>query len=494
VRAVEAERHVVVVGGGIAGLSAAHALLAHRRSGEEPPLRVTLLEAERRLGGQVRSEPIASQRLDVGAESLMTRTPAAIELCRELGIGEELVTPSQSAMLVWARGRLRPLPPGILGGMPQGAWPLLRSGILSPTGVARAALDLLLPASEIDGDCSVAELVRPRLGRQVLDRLIDPLLGTIYAADCEALSAQSAAPQMLHAAGESRSLIRGLRAAAGAQRGSSPGAPPFVSLPGGLGRIVERLVESLDGAELHRGVRAEGLERSADGRYLLRIGGGERLRSDGLVLATPAGQAASVLEELCAPAAARLRAIDYASTVVVTMRYPASAAPRPLEWAGVMVPRSERRLLGALTAMSAKWPHLAVDGEIWLRCSVTRASAVAALELDDAEIVKRLAVELREALGLRGEPLEAHVTRWRRSLPLYEPGHSSRVAEIEAHLRRLPALALAGAAYKGIGVPQCIQQGREAAQRVLSELADPARRSQDPHPAGALAGTTTGGQ
>jgi oxygen-dependent protoporphyrinogen oxidase len=304
-------------------------------------------------------------------------------------------------------------------------------------------------------------------------------------------------------------LIRGLRAAAGAQRGSPAngrpsgdagkrgqptGAPPFVSLPGGLGRIVERLVESLDGAELRRGARAEKLERSADGRYLLSVGGGEQLLMDGLVLATPAGQAAGVLDELCAPAAAQLRTIDYASTVVVTMRYPASAASRPPEWAGVMVPRSERRLLGALTAMSAKWPHLAADGEIWLRCSVTRASAVAALELEDAEIVERLAVELREALGLRGEPLEAHVTRWRRSLPLYEPGHSSRVAEIDAQLRRLPALALAGAAYKGIGVPQCIQQGREAAQRVLSELQDSARCSQDPHPAGALAGTTTGGQ
>lgn len=508
-RAVEAERHVVVVGGGIAGLAAAHALLMRGRSSEGPAPRVTLIEAEQRLGGQVRSEPIASHRLDVGAESLMTRTPAAIELCRELGLEEELVAPSQSAMFVWARGRLRPLPPGILGGMPQGTWPLLRSGILSPAGVARAALDLLLPASRIDGDCSVAELVRPRLGSQVLDRLIDPLLGTIYAADCEALSAQSTAPQILKAAGESRSLIRGLRAAAGAQRGSPAagrpsqdagkrgrpgGAPPFVSLPGGLGRIVERLVESLDGAELRRGVRAERLQRSADGRYLLRVSGGEQLLSDGVVLATPAGQTASVLDELCAPAAAGLRAIDYASTVVVTMRYPASAAQRPLEWAGMMVPRSERRLLGALTAMSAKWPHLAADGEIWLRCSVTRRSAVAALELEDAEIVGRLAAELREALGLRGGPLEAHVTRWRRSLPLYQPGHSSRVTEIEAHLRPLPALALAGAAYKGIGVPQCIQQGREAAQRVLSELQDPARRSQDPDPAGALAGTTTGGK
>jgi protoporphyrinogen/coproporphyrinogen III oxidase len=509
VRGVAAERHVVVVGGGIAGLAAAHALLTQGRTGEGPPPRITLLEAEQRLGGQVRSEPIASRLLDVGAESLMTRTPAAIELCRELGLEQELVAPRQSAMFIWARGRLRPLPPGILGGMPQGTWPLLRSGILSPAGVARAALDLLLPASEIDEDCSVAELVRPRLGSQVLDRLIDPLLGTIYAADCESLSAQSTAPQILKAAGESRSLIRGLRIAAGAQRGSPAGGrrdegagkrgqpsggPPFVSLPGGLGRIVERLVESLDAAELRRGVRADRLERSADGRYLLSVSGGERLLCDGLVLATPAGQTASVLDELCAPAAARLRTIDYASTVIVTMRYPGSATPRPLEWAGMMVPRSERRLLGALTAMSAKWPHLAADGEIWLRCSVTRKSAVAALELEDAEIVGRLAAELREALGLRGEPLQAHVTRWRRSLPLYEPGHSRRVAEIEAHLRRLPALVLAGAAYKGIGVPQCIQQGREAAQRVLSELQDPAGRSQDPHSAGALAGTTTGGQ
>ncbi len=468
-------RHVAVVGGGIAGLAAAHALLADERSGEAPPLTVTVLEAQQRLGGQVRSERIGEQRLDVGAESLLTRSPAALELCRELGLQAELIAPAQTAMCVWSRGRLRALPPGLLNGMPDGVAPLLRSRILSPVGVGRAALDLLLPPLRIDGDLAVSEIVGRRLGGQALDRLVDPLLGTIYAADCESLSAQASAPQIYRAAREHRSLVRGLRAA-GARSGPRPTAapPPFVSVQGGLERIVERLAHSLSDAEadVRCGAHVTTLTRSLGGRYELGVSGGERLAVDGVVIAAPADQAAAMLEYLTPPAAMQLRSIRCASTVIVTMRYPRSAAREPLRWAGMLVPRSENRLLGALTFMSAKWPHLAADGELWLRCSVSRAGARAALQLDDHELVQRLGAELRQALSLTGDPLQAHVMRWQRSLPLYEPGHLGRIAEVEAALDALPGVVLAGAAYRGIGVPQCIQQGRDAAQRVLRALTD----------------------
>ena len=232
--------HVAVLGGGIAGLAAAHALV---RGGSA---RVAVLEADWRFGGKVRSERIAGAVVDVGAESLLARVPAAIELCGELGLEDELVAPGKMATAVWTRGSLRELPGNVLGGLPEGVMPLLRSGILSPLGVARASLDLVLPATQLDCDSSVGELVGDRLGRQALDRLVDPLLGTIYAADSDELSVRATAPQLERLAREHRSLIRGLRAVEPAP----PRGPLFLGLPGGLERIVARLCERLgDDAE-----------------------------------------------------------------------------------------------------------------------------------------------------------------------------------------------------------------------------------------------------
>jgi oxygen-dependent protoporphyrinogen oxidase len=455
--------HIAVVGGGISGLSAAHALLRSGRAN------VTLLEADRRLGGKIRSEPIGDQTVDVGAEALFARVPGAIELCRELGLGEELVGAARTATAVWTRGHLRELPAGIFSGLPDGLKPVLRSGILSPLGLARGALDLVLPASRGDGDRSVGQLVRSRLGRQALDRLVDPLLGTIYATDCDRLSARAAAPQLDALARGHRSLIQGLRAARPTPQ--QPG-PLFVSLPGGLERIVVRLREELHEVDIRCSTPVRLLERAPDGSYQLDIANGKPLRADGVLIAAPHDEAARILSAVSPNAATELEQIGYSSTIVVTMRYSAGAAPEPLSLAGFLVPQSEHRLLGACTCLSAKWPHLTATGEVWLRCSVGRASMPGALKLDDATLVARLAHELKQALGLRAKPLDTHVMRWERSLPRYEPGHLDRVARIEDQLARLPGLELAGAAYRGIGVPQCITQGQAAAERILAAITD----------------------
>lgn len=452
--------HVAVVGGGISGLAAAHTLV---HSGAA---RVTLLEADRRLGGKIRSERIAGAVVDVGAESLLTRVPAAIELCRQLGLEDELVPPSQTATSVWTRGRLRELPGNVLGGLPDGVAPLLRSGIISPLGIARASLDLILPPTRIEADCAVGELVSRRLGREALDRLVDPLLGTIYGADCDRLSLRATAPQLERLARDHRSLIGGLRAA----KPAPASGPLFMSLPGGLERIVTRLREQLQDAELLCGVAVTRLDRAPDGRYRLSGPDCEPLLADGVVIAAPAGQAGRILGARSPAAATLLRAIRYTSTVVVTLRYPAEALSQPLPGAGFLVPQSERRLLGACTWLSAKWPHLAASGETWLRCSVGRRNAARALSSDDATLVGELSAELCEAMGLRGEPAGARVTRWEDALPHYEPGHLERVARIEHELSSLPGVALAGAAYRGMGVPQCIAQGRTAAERTLAAL------------------------
>lgn len=501
--------HIAVIGGGVTGLSAAHTLLRSRsRSDADLPLRsdglpsrsdehlaprVTLVEADGRLGGKIRSEPIASQRIDVGAESLMARAPAAIELCRELGLERELIAAQQTTTAVWTRGGLRELPPGILSGLPDGVGPVLRSRILSPAGLARAALDLLLPRCDWRGDESVGAIVRRRLGSQALDRLIDPLLGTIYAADCDDLSARATAPQIDRLARAHRSLICGLRSV---EPPPSCGGPLFVTLPGGLERIVDRLREPIEAAELRLGARPGPLERTADGRYALSLSDGSELRVDGVLIATPADEAAGMLSMISPLAAMHLRSIHYASTTVVTLRLPHSALPAPLRTAGVLMPAGERRgrraerlgaeqragkqpderrLLGACTSLSTKWPHLAERGEHWLRCSIARAGSATAMRMSDGALVDRIADELQETIGLAGTPLDAHVTRWKRSLPVYRTGHIERVEHIEREIERLSGLELAGAAYRGIGVPQCIAQGRAAAQRLLDEVGDAGR-------------------
>jgi protoporphyrinogen oxidase len=461
---VSSRPHVAVVGGGISGLAAAHTLV------HTGGARVTLLEADRRLGGKIRSERIAGAVVDVGAESLLARVPAAIELCRQLGLEDELVPPNQLRTSIWTRGKLRELPGSPLSGLPDGVTPLLRSGILSPLGIARASLDLVLPAARIDGDCAVGELVARRLGREALDRLVDPLLGTIYGADCDELSLRATAPQLERLARDHRSLIRGLRAT----KPAPASGPLFVSLPGGLERIVTRLCEQLQDAELRCGVAVTQLDRAPDGRYRLSGPDCEPLLADGVVIAAPADQAGRILGAISPAAATLLQAIRYTSTVIVTLRYPAEALPQPLLGAGFLVPQSERRLLGGCTWLSAKWPHLAASGETWLRCSVGRRNAARALNFDDATLVEGLSAELREAMGLRGEPVSAHVTRWERALPHYEPGHIERVGRIEKELSHLPRVAVAGAAYRGMGVPQCIAQGRAAAEQTLAAMNVPA--------------------
>ena len=373
VAALRGERHVAVIGGGVTGLAAAHALLRASRADGEKSLRVTVIEADTRLGGKIRTEEIAGESVDVGAESLMIRGPAAIDLCTELGLDEELVSPLQMTTCLWTRGRARELPAGVLGGMPEGVWPLLRSGILSPGGLGRAALDLVLPASGTSGDRSVADIVGGRFGREAVEQLFDPLLGTIYAAACDSLSTKAILPHFDLAAGEHRSLLRGLRAAgkpptAGAKKPSPPG---FLTLPGGLERIVARLRHSLSDADIRCGVHAGPLLRSVDGRYCLPVSDAKPLLLDGVVIATPAPEAATVLGATCPDAARRLRSIRYSSTVVVTLRCRGDALARPPAFVGLLVPRSERRLLGALTILSAKWEHLARNGELWLRASVS---------------------------------------------------------------------------------------------------------------------------
>lgn len=444
---------VTVVGGGITGLSAAWELA---RGGA----RVTVLEASPRLGGKIVTEEFRGRPVDLGPDAFLARLPDAVQLCQELGLDDELVGVATETASIWMRGRLRPLPGGTVLGAPAGVGALAgmaRSGVVSPAGVARAALDLVLPSSKLGLDPSVGDIVTARFGREIHERLVDPLVGGIHAGPSSELSAEAAAPQLAAGARGERSLLLGLRRLRRTTPSPAAPGPTFVSLVGGLGTLVARLERAL----LDAGVRIE-LGRTVDHVPLPGTGT--------TILTTPAPVTAALVEESSPDAAAELAAVEHASVILAVVSYPLAALPggRPPPGSGFLVPQREGRLMTACSFASSKWPHLAAPDEMVVRVSAGRWGDGRAGALDDAELLSLLHHELTHALGLRREPLAGRVTRWPAAFPQYRPGHLGRVARIEAALARdIPGVLVAGAAFRGVGVPACIAQGRAAARRAL---------------------------
>lgn len=461
------DRHVVIAGGGITGLSAAHHLLA---AGDAAP-HVTLLEADDRLGGKIRTVPVGGRPLDVGAEALLTRQPAALALCRELGLGEDLVAPAAGQAFVWL-DRLRPLPPGLLAGAPDGAGAIVRSGALSPKGLLRAGLDLVLPATPVTQDVSIGELVRRRCGDEVLERLIDPLLGGIHAGRCDALSVRATAPQLAMALADHRSLVRGLRAMA-RNAPAGPGGPPFMTLRGGLRELVDRLAERLEGVDVSLSATVAAIEPASGGRLRVVLADGDELTADDVVLATPAHAAAGILEASCPGLAAQLGAIVYASVATVALAFDPADVQLPAGASGLLVPPSMRRTITASTWSSSKWAHLS-GGPVLVKCAVGADGRDDAVTLDDETMTARVLADLHEAAGIDAVPQEVHITRFPRALPQYRVGHLDRVAQIAAASDAPEGLHLAGAAYRGVGVAACIKDGALAAERIAGRHGTPA--------------------
>lgn len=457
---------LAIVGGGITGLAAAYFLRPSTWHGAPPE--VVLLESSDRLGGKVRTDPFDGIALDAGPDGFLAQKPWAASLCAELGLGDRLVPSAPLPALLWLGERLRPLPAGLALGVPARLGPVARAGILSPAGLARAAADLVLPARDDAGDESLGALVRRRLGAEVLDRLVDPLVGGVYAGRADGLSARSVAPALVEAERRARSLLLGLR---GSAVTASPPRSAFQTLRGGLGRLVAALAAALDGVSVRTGAPVLGIAATPAGRYLLALPDGPE-EFDAVLVALPAFAAATTLRPLCGPAASALEEIPYASVAVVALRYPPVAAPTLPPASGFLVPPREGRLMTACTWSSRKWPHLAPpDGSLIVRCSVGRADDASALDLDDGELVTRVDAELGQALRLRAGPTASRVTRWPRAIPQYAVGHGERLARIVRHLAPFEGLVLAGAAYRGLGLPDCVRQAREAAEAVRASLA-----------------------
>jgi protoporphyrinogen/coproporphyrinogen III oxidase len=462
-------RRVVVVGGGISGLTAAWELTGGAERRRDAPS-VVLLEASPRLGGPLRSDVLAGRTVDMGPDGFLGRRPEAIDLCHELGLADALRPIAAHGASVWARGRLRALPAGHALGIPTRFWPTARAGILGPRGVLGLARDAVLPRPDVRGpigDRAVGPLVARKLGQQVVDVLVDPLIGGIHAGSVDDMSAAATFPPLLAAAQRRGSLMRALRAEVPAP---DPAAPPlFWSLEGGMTSLVQALASCLRarGVDVRLSAPAERLERCGDAWSVWSAG--EAAKADAIVLATPAPVTAALVRDHDVEAAGLLQAIDYSSVVVATFRVKTEDVPLPLHGTGFLVPRQSRHkgreawAVTACTYLDRKWPHLARDEEVLLRASLGRIDDVRPGAWSDREVSDRAWDELGALMGVTGVPTEAVVVRHPDALPQYRIHHLLRTAGVEAAVARLGGVALAGAAYRGVGVPACIASGRAAA-------------------------------
>ena len=459
----------MVVGGGISGLAA-----AHRVGGALPECDVLVLESAPRLGGALRSAEVGGVVVDVGAEALLNRRPEAVRLAREVGLGGDLVHPAATTPHLWSRGRLVPMPRTLMG------VPLdLRSldEVLTRKGVARAALDAVLPPTVLgEDDISVGDLVERRFGAEVVDRLVEPLLGGVYAGHARELSARAAVPQVVALLDRDRSLSRAAASAAAPANGSGA-VPVFAGVVGGVARLVEALAAASI-AEIRTGTTVRELAHRAGGGWRLVVGptrAPEVVEADAVVLATPARPTARLLTDVAPAAAAQLAGIEYASMAVVTLAFPARDFPE-LPGSGFLVPPVDGRAVKASTFSFAKWDWVRAAGArvtdpvVLVRCSLGRHREEQALQRSDEELAEIALTDLADAVGLSVRPVDRHVQRWGGALPQYAVGHLDRVAAVRREVRGHPGLAVCGAAYDGLGVPACIASAEAAAADLVADL------------------------
>ncbi|WP_328354627.1 protoporphyrinogen oxidase [Streptomyces sp. NBC_00445] len=454
---------VVVIGGGVAGLAAAHRLV--RRGA-----RVTVLEASDRVGGKLLPGEIAGARVDFGAESMLARRPEAVALAREVGLADRLQPPATASAAIWTRGALRPMPKGHVMGVPGTASAL--TGVLSDEGLRRIERDADLPRTEVGEDVAVGAYVAERLGREVVDRLVEPLLGGVYAGDAYRISMRSAVPQLFQAARTHHSLTEGVREIQAKAAAAQQTGPVFMGIEGGVGGLPLAVAESVRerGGEIVTGAAVTELRREPSGGW--RVVTGDRvLHADAVIVAVPAPVAADLLRAEAPAAAAELTAVEYASMALVTLAYRRAETALP-EGSGFLVPPVDGRTIKASTFASQKWGWIADRNPdlVVLRTSVGRYGETEILQRADEELVDVSRHDLKAATGLDATPVETRVTRWDDGLPQYPVGHHARVARIREHVAKLPGLAVCGAQYDGVGIPACIASAYAAADQIHGDL------------------------
>ena len=452
---------IVVVGGGISGLAAAHRLI------ELGHTEVTLIEASPRLGGTIQTEYRDGFLIECGPDSFISEKPEALALAKRLGLGSQLIQTNEKyrRSFIVRGGRLRAVPEGFQLLAPSRMWPFLTSDVFSVAGKMRMAADLFLPRKSTNGtqDESLASFVRRRLGQEALERMAQPMVGGIYTADPETLSLRATLPRFLDMERKHRSLILAMLRQSQTQKSGTSGArySLFLSFDRGMQVLVDRLAQIK--ADIRLNTRVESL-RLNNLTWTITTNTGQQFEADAVCLAVPAYIAASLL---LGGLPAKLKQIKYASTATINFGYERSAIKHPLDGFGFVVPFIEKRSLIACTFSSVKFSGRAPDGHVLLRAFAGGALQPDVFALDEAVLAARVEADLRELLGITAKPLFTEIAKWERSMPQYEVGHLDRINEIENEVKTFPGLALAGNAYRGAGIPDCIRSGETAAESIL---------------------------
>ncbi len=468
-------RRVAIIGGGIAGLSAAYYL--HKKSAAEQlgDPQITVLEASHHWGGKISTDriPFGDGQFVVegGPDTFLATKPYATALCQELGLGDRLhgTNADHKNTYVLHGGRLLPLPDGLAMMIPTNIEAMLKTQLVSWFGKARMGLDFLLPARAVDGDESLGAFVSRRLGREAYESLIEPLMSGIYAGDGDRLSLASTFPYLRDLELKYGSLARGALSArrlSSSKQASTPGSrSAFLTPTTGLAEIVEALVADLASNGVEMRLDASVSEVTHGESWRINLESGTSLEVDGLIVATPAYAAAELLAAVDPNLAGALAAIPYASTATVSLAYHLSNVPRPLDGYGYVIPRSEHRRALACTWTSTKFPHRAPGGYALLRVFIGRAGEE--FPWDEPQLLQLARDELQLTMGIQAEPLVSRVYMWEKAMPQYNLGHPDLLRHVDGALQQYPNLALAGNGYRGIGIPDCIHSGELAADRIL---------------------------
>lgn len=451
----------LIIGAGFSGLATAHFLRA--RLG--PDATITVLDSADGIGGKINTVELAGLPVDTGPDAFLARAVELRSLIDDLGLAKSVIEPRTGGSYIWSRGHLRPIPPGAAFGLPEKLWPLLRSRLLSPVGVARAGLDMVLPATRPDDDPSVADLVQPRFGPEVYHRLVEPLLGGVHAGDPARLSANSTVPEIVAMATGHRSLYLSMRSRrTSAPKPTGKRSAPLVSIDGGMQRLVEALVADIGPDNLHTGVRVESLERKSDGWRMVCQGQG--FTADSVVLAVPSYVAADLLQPLSGDLAADLRAIPYVGVANATLAFHKRDVPALPPGTGFLVPPVEGRFIVGCTWLTNKWPHLVNDDVVLIKSMVGRYGDDRWQSMTDAQIVDGIRNDLSDMLGIDTQPFDTLLQRWPRAMPQYVVGHAARLDQIDKGVDELGRLHLTGAAYRGSGLAGCATQAAATADRI----------------------------
>lgn len=472
-------KRVVIIGAGIAGLSAAYSLIEHGAAQAGLDLEIIIIEKRASIGGNIRTERAGGYLIEGGPDCFLSEKPWAMELCKRIGLEDQLLPTNETnrKTFVLSKGRLHELPEGVILMVPTRLLPFAFSSLISIPGKIRMGMELFIPRRRDTGDESLAAFVRRRLGNEALEKIAEPLVAGVHAADPETMSVKSSFPKFVQMEQEHGSLIRGMlkrmgqmrRAATGGQR---PRITMFMTLKDGLGSLISTLRERLEASgdvSIRTSVQVKAVLEK-DGRYEVVLEAAPSIEADVVIVASPAYTAADMLEPLDERLAANLRQIPYASTATVSLGFKKADIKHPMNGFGFVVPRAEKRRLMAASWTSVKFALRAPDDGVLIRCFIGGAQNAGLVDLSDADMEKAALEDLKSIMGIDAPPVLCRIFRWRNSMPQYTIGHEGRVKRIEDRLARRRGLFLTGSAYYGIGISDSVRCSEIIAKKALHHL------------------------